>query len=132
MSVYDMASRSRAQLESSQIEIYSKQYHLARYALRDHSDDETTINDSNANSGNFKALLQFRMESGDAVLKEHYQTSPKNAKYNSKTIPNELIEITGEWLCNSTLKEGKQAKFCTILADKVADVSNMEQLCIVL
>ena len=41
-----------------------------------------------------------------------------------KKIQNELIEVTGEWLCNSILKEVKHAKFYAIVADEVADVSN--------
>lgn len=79
-----------------------------------------------------KALLQFRVESGDLVLKEHFDTAPKNAVYNSKTIQNELICVTGEWLTNKIVDEVKEAKFFTVVADEVADVSNTEQMSIVL
>ena len=45
------------------------------------------------NPGNFKALLDFRIDSGDSILKKHLETVPKTATYTSKTIQNELISI---------------------------------------
>ena len=53
-------------------------------ALRGHRDDST--NRDLGNSGNFKALLYFRIDSGDTVLQEHFVTAPGNATYTSKTI----------------------------------------------
>jgi len=41
---------------------------------------------ANSRSGNFHALLQFCIDAGDFVLKEHFQTGSKNALYTSKTI----------------------------------------------
>ena len=34
-------------------------------------------------TGNFNELLDFRIEAGDTVLKEHMETARKNAKYTS-------------------------------------------------
>ena len=36
--------------------------------------------------GNFQALLEFRIDSGDQTLKHHLGTAPRNATYVSKTI----------------------------------------------
>lgn len=71
------------------------------------------------------------MESGDLVLKEHFDSAPKNAVYNSKTIENQLISVIGEWLTNKIVDEVKEARFFTVVADEVADVSNTEQMSIV-
>ena len=60
-------------------------------ALRGHRDDDKC----RSNPGNFKALLKFRVESGYLILKEHFKSCPKNATFSSKTIQNELIEVTG-------------------------------------
>ena len=57
------------------------------------------------NPGNFKALLKFRVDSGDHILKEHLEKAPKNAKYTSKTIQNELINVTGEWISKQIINE---------------------------
>ena len=86
---------------------------------------------SKGNPGNFKALLQFCVGSGDLILKEHFETASKNAVYNSKTIQNELICVTGEWLTNKVVNEVKESKFFTVVADEVADVSNTEQMSVV-
>ena len=95
--------------------------------LRGHRDDERWLGSSSHNPGN------FRVESGDEVLKEHFRTCPRNATYRSKTIQNELIEIIGEQIREKILEEVKQARFFSILADEAAaDVSNEEQLSLVL
>ena len=40
------------------------------------------------NPGNFKALLQFRVNSGDDLLIDHLVNTPKNVTYISNTIQN--------------------------------------------
>lgn len=65
-------------------------------------------------------------------MKEHFEKAPQNAKYNSKTIQNELICVTGEWITQTIVSEIKKARFFTVLADETADISNTEQMSIVL
>ena len=84
------------------------------------------------NPGNFQVLLNFRIDSGDSVLKAHLEICPKNATYRSKTVQNELIECCGDHIQDNILAEIKEAEFFSILADEVADVSNKEQMPIVL
>ena len=100
-------------------------------AFRGHRDDDKQLQVSKGNPGNFKALLQFRVESDDLILKEHFEKASKNAVHNSKTIQNELICVTGEWLTNKIVDEVKESKFFTVVADEVADVSNTEQMSVV-
>lgn len=103
-------------------------------ALRGHRDDDKRLEASERelNPGNFKALLRFRVESGDETLRDHFAKAAKNATYSSKTIQNELIEATGDWIRRGILDDVKKARFFTVLADEVADVSNTEQLSLVL
>ena len=64
-------------------------------ALRGQRDDDPT----NASlSGNFQALLEFRVQSGDQILQNHLQTAPRNATYISKTIQNQMIETVGSYI----------------------------------
>ena len=102
-------------------------------ALRGHRDDNivwTNEEESEPdNHGNFIELVCFRAES-DEVLRHHLQSAPRNAMYTSKTIQNELINITGSRIQSDILREIKQAKFYTVIADEVSDVSNKEQLSI--
>ena len=65
-------------------------------ALRGHRDYATDIErdvDDLENHGNFRALLNFRVDAGDNVLAEHLATAPRNATYTSKTIQNQMINI---------------------------------------
>jgi len=98
-------------------------------ALRGRRDDDPT-NDSL--KGNFQALLSFRVESGDQVLEEHLQNSARNATYISKTIQNEMITTLGKYIIDNLSREIRECKYFSILADEAADVSNKENLSIVL
>ena len=46
------------------------------FALRGHMDDSGYL-DTPLNPGNFQVLLNFRIDSGDSVLKAHFKTCPK-------------------------------------------------------
>ena len=100
-------------------------------ALRGHRDDgpvaptETTVI-----HGNFQALLQFRIDSGDAVLKEHLQTASRNAMYTSKEIQNEMIGVCGDIIRNKILQRIRKAQFFSVIADEATDTANDEQLSI--
>lgn len=95
-------------------------------ALRGHRDDATS--DPDCNPGNFQALLHFRVDAGDEILGEHLNTAGRNATYRSKTIQNEIIQLSGEWIQEKIVKEVTKNKFFSILADEATDISNQEQL----
>ena len=102
------------------------------FALRVHRDDSRYL-DTLLNPGKFQVLLNFRIDSGDSVLKAHFETCPKNATYRSKTVQNELIECCGDHILDNILAEIKEAEFFfSILADEAAGVSNKEQMPILL
>ena len=56
------------------------------------------------NPGNFRALLAFRVDSGDKVLKEHFLTAPRNAQYTSHMIQNDLIALICKYIQKAILK----------------------------
>ena len=65
------------------------------FALRGHDDSTETIEaQPTSNPGNFKALLQFRVDAGEKDLELHMKTAPKNATYCSGTIQNKIINVT--------------------------------------
>ena len=73
-----------------------------------------------ANHGNFVALLNFRIESGGTVIREHLSTAARNATYTPNTVTTSIIDKV------------KAAKWFTVIADEVTDIANREQLSIVL
>ena len=98
-------------------------------ALRGHG--ESTDGENNA--GNFLALLKFRADAGDEVLANHFSQATNRAKYTSPTIQNELISILGEQIRESIVNQIPfDAPYFSILADEVTDVSNREQLSLVI
>ena len=98
-------------------------------ALRGRRDDDP----QNASlSGNFQALLEFRIDSGDQTLKHHLETAPRNATYISKTIQNEMITTVGAVLVNNLSQEIRESKYFSIMSDEAADISNKENLSVVI
>ena len=79
-------------------------------ALRGHKDDSRYL-DTSLNPGNFQVLLNFRIDSGDSVLKAHFETCPKNATNRSKTLQNELIECCRDHIRDNISAEIKEAEF---------------------
>ena len=72
-------------------------------------------------------LLKFRADAGDEVQ------ATNRAKYTSPTIQNELISILGEQIRESIVNQiPSDAPYFSILADEVTDVSNREQLSLVI
>ena len=49
------------------------------------------------NPGSFQAL-QFRIELGDEVMKDHFSAGQKNSQYHFPKIPNDLIADVGKWI----------------------------------
>ena len=79
----------------------------------------------------FIELLGFRAET-DTILSEHLSKGPKNARYTSKNIQNELLSVVGDTIRNSIISEVKNAKYYSIIADEVTDVANHEELSLVI
>ena len=102
-------------------------------AMRGHRDDRIQWEDEveGPNEGNFIQLVRFRAET-DEVLANHLSKCPGNACYTSKTIQNELLQVVGDMICSDILKEVKHARFYSIIADEVTDVSNKEELSLVI
>ena len=85
-----------------------------------------------ASQGNFRSLLAFRVDAGDAVLKEHLATAGKNATYISKTTQNELIQLCGDTICDHIVQDVVKAKYFAVLCDETTDSGHQEQLCLCL
>ena len=105
--------------------------------MRGHKDDfkhypPLGLYSLDGNPGNFVASINLVVRHGDKVLAEHLRTCPKNARYTSAPIQNDLITLCGKNIQDKIVNEIKEAKFFTILADEVIDSSGKEQLALVI
>ena len=100
-------------------------HNVLRGARDDNPDDETL-------QGNFQALLAFRVDSGDKTLQEHFENAPRNGTYHSKTIQNEIINTVGSYITSKISAEIRESKLFSVVSDEAADISNKEQLSLVL
>jgi hypothetical protein len=107
-------------------------------ALRSHRDDGNLMDVKDDNDtadisivkkdGNFRALLKFRIDSGDDLLRNHLETAGSNATYISKMTQNELIKAAGGVIRNKILSRVAAARFFAILADETTDASRSEMM----
>ncbi|CAF4804292.1 unnamed protein product [Rotaria magnacalcarata] len=100
-------------------------------ALRGHRDDGHKIEENgvfSANDGNFRALLQYRIQSSDEELRQHLEKCNKNASYISKTIQNQIISIIGKLILKQIIEEVKQAHFYTVLLDKTSEPNSEKSI----
>ena len=103
---------------------------IQNIALRGHRDSGELI-ESGENSGNFRALLLYREKGGDSKLKN--LSLNRTCHYISPRIQNELIEIIGNKIQASILKQitSNNSPY-SIIFDETPDISKKEQLSLVL
>ena len=76
--------------------------------------------------------VEFRVASGDSVLKDHLARAPATAKNTSPDIQNQVIDVLGDHIQRKIVQNIQNAKFFSAVADEVTDCSNKEQLTLVL
>lgn len=77
--------------------------------------------------GNFNFFLKWKAQH-DGVLAQHLKSAPKNAKYISPQIQNELIEAFATTLRGDIIAEAMKGDFYSIMADETCDIGHVEQL----
>ena len=89
---------------------------------------DISLRGKDSTSGNFHDLLDFRIEAGDKILEDHLKFSPKNARYVSSRIQNELISFCEQVVREEIVKEVNDSVGFSIIADETADIGGIEQL----
>ncbi|XP_046858678.1 52 kDa repressor of the inhibitor of the protein kinase-like [Xenia sp. Carnegie-2017] len=82
--------------------------------------------------GNFIESLNFHVRAGDTILQTNFKHHDKNASYISKTTQNELIRCCGQFITEQLLIEVKKSTFYALIAAETCDISNKEQISLVL
>lgn len=84
------------------------------------------------NPGNFLAFVKLAVELECPALKEHMSNCAKNATYLSKTIQNELLSLIAKNIVTQVVAQIKRSKYFSVLGDEAVDISNKEQMPVVL
>ena len=128
----ELTARNRSMLVSLfRVVLLCGRQGLALCGHRDDSVQWQSNAEDTGNLGNFIELVKFRAET-DTVLADHLAFAPDNAKYTSKTIQNELTDVIADEIRQQLLKDIREATYYSVMADEVTDVSNHEQLSIVI
>ena len=98
--------------------------------LRGHRDDSSHYDSKDC--GNFQALLNVRVDSGDTVMEEHFKKAPQNATFRSKTTQNEISECCSEVIRELIIADVRASKVFSISAGEATDCSTKEQMPLVL
>lgn len=93
-------------------------------------DSEDNKNILSGNQGVFRALLAFRIDSGDTTLMQHFQKCGNNSMMISGKIQNDLISSIGEEVRSVIVERIKKAYCFAVLLDETTDCSKKEQLTI--
>ena len=75
--------------------------------------------------------MKFRVDAGDSVLSEHLLTAPRIATYSSSIIQNQVIDIFADQIRQNIISRVKKVKWHGVVTDEVTDISNKEQLSLV-
>ena len=99
---------------------------------RDHGKIDPSGSYPLVNDGNFRMLLRYRMKSGDHVLIQHLKGASENCNYTSKRVQNEILLDIGTLIKNKISEKVKKSPCWVIMADETTDLSNREQMAIVI
>ncbi|NWU97255.1 P52K kinase, partial [Upupa epops] len=79
-------------------------------------------------SDNFQALLEYRINSGDEVLRKRFEMTAVNLEYCSKTQQKQMLEVCANCVREETLREVRDSRFFSLVTDEVVDVAGEEHL----
>ncbi|XP_022175945.1 52 kDa repressor of the inhibitor of the protein kinase-like [Myzus persicae] len=93
---------------------------------KDYGKINTTVKDKS--EGKVRALLKFRANAGDEILKDHLETGAANAQYTSAKTQNKLIENCGQVITEQIVNKIIRVSFFSVMADETTDIGRLEQM----
>ncbi|XP_077197357.1 52 kDa repressor of the inhibitor of the protein kinase [Paroedura picta] len=77
---------------------------------------------------NFQALLEFRINSGDEVLRKRFETTAVNLAYCSQAQQKQMLDICESCIREETLREVRDSHFFSIVTEEVVDLAGEDNL----
>lgn len=91
---------------------------------------DITLREKHYSGGNFQDLRQFRIESGNKLLEDHFKKCTYTEKYTSVQVHNALIELRNNVVRKNIIAEVNCSDGFSILAEETSDLASVEQLSI--
>ena len=76
--------------------------------------------------------MQFKVVSGDEILRSHLESGAGNAHYTSNTAQTDIIDSIGCIILKSVVEEVNFSRYFSVLADETTDAAGHEQLTVVI
>ena len=83
-------------------------------------------------SGIFQNLIELILEFAPEELQKLVREAPGNQQYRSKTVQDEAIQVFASYIKQVVVDEIKKTRFYSVLGDEANDISNKEQMALVL
>ena len=80
----------------------------------------------------FQNRIELALEFAPKNLKTLVKNASGNEQYRSKTVQNDAIQVFVENMKRKIVSEVKKSRYFTILADEASDISNKEQMSLVI
>ncbi|XP_048388331.2 52 kDa repressor of the inhibitor of the protein kinase-like isoform X2 [Stegostoma tigrinum] len=77
---------------------------------------------------NIQALLEFRMNAGDEILRKRFETTAVNAVYCPKNLQKDLLDICEMCIREEVLREVRDSNFFSIVTDEVINVAGLDHV----
>nr|XP_033804979.1 52 kDa repressor of the inhibitor of the protein kinase isoform X2 [Geotrypetes seraphini] len=77
---------------------------------------------------NFQALLEYRINAGDEVLRRRFEMTAVNLEYCSKVQQKQMLEICESCIREEMLREIRDSNFFSIVTDDVIVIADVEHL----
>uniref|UniRef100_UPI00398F6374 52 kDa repressor of the inhibitor of the protein kinase-like isoform X2 n=1 Tax=Pristiophorus japonicus TaxID=55135 RepID=UPI00398F6374 len=81
---------------------------------------------------NIHALLEFRMNAGDEILRKRFETTAVNAVYCPKTLQKDLLDICEMCIREEVLREVRDSNFFSIVTDEVISVAGIDHVALLI
>lgn len=77
---------------------------------------------------NIQALLEFRMNAGDEILRKRFETTAVNAVYCPKSLQKDLLDICEMCIREEVLREVRDSNFFSIITDEVINIAGVDNV----
>lgn len=101
---------------------------MGRQNIPLHGHSEKEPKSKSFTPSNFQALLEYRINAGDEVLRKRFETSAVNLEYCSSTQLQQVLDVSEKCICEDLLAEVRDARFFSLVMDNLVEVSGEKHL----